>query len=86
LGGMLGWPGSDWDGAGGDTPLAADWRLAGQALHSFTHFHLVLDVLVADIPVGQNPQRGVFMPLHLSDLPTVMHKACDVALGALSSR
>jgi A/G-specific adenine glycosylase len=86
LGGMLGWPGSDWDGAGGDSPLAADWQLAGQALHSFTHFHLVLDVMVADIPIGQNPQRGAFMPLHPSDLPTVMHKACDVALGALSSR
>ena len=86
LGGMLGWPGSGWDGAGGDAPLAVGWRMAGQALHTFTHFHLVLDVMVADIPMGQNPQRGTFVPLRLSDLPTVMRKAYGVATGALSSR
>lgn len=86
LGGMLGWPGSDWDGAGGEMPLASDWRLAGQALHTFSHFHLILDVMVADIPMGQNPQRGTFLPLRPSDLPTVMGKAHIVATGALSSR
>lgn len=67
-------------------PLASDWRLAGQALHTFSHFHLILDVMVADIPMGQNPQRGTFLPLRPSDLPTVMGKAHIVATGALSSR
>jgi A/G-specific adenine glycosylase len=86
LGGMLGWPGSDWDSAGGTAPLATPWRIAGQARHTFTHFHLILDVLVADIHARPNPQRGAFMPLQPTDLPTVMRKAFAIATGALSSR
>ena len=79
LGGMLGWPGSDWDGAGGDAPLVADWRLAGQVRHVFTHFHLLLDVYVTEAASGTQPQRGQFQPLRPVDLPTVMRKAFDLA-------
>jgi A/G-specific adenine glycosylase len=84
LGGMLGWPGSDWDGAGGSAPLTTDWHLAGHARHTFTHFHLILDVYIADTTA--TPIRGTFMPLTPAALPTVMRKAYDVAAGALSSR
>ena len=86
LGGMLGWPGTGWDNATGDAPLQADWQLAGQALHSFTHFHLVLDVQITDAPQHATPLRGSFMPARPDDLPTVMRKAYDVAASALSPR
>lgn len=86
LGGMLGWPGSDWDGMAGTAPLVANWQTAGQALHSFTHFHLTLDVHIAEVDHNVTPQRGAFMPLRPADLPTLMRKAYDVAAGAFSPR
>lgn len=47
LGGMLGWPGSDWVLATGhrpqNPPIEARWhKLHGEVRHSFTHFHLLL--------------------------------------------
>lgn len=77
LGGMPGFPGDGWDGAGGDAPLAADWQPAGEVRHTFTHFHLVLKVLVAQ--ATGNPQRGEWRVLRPGDLPTVMRKAHDLA-------
>ena len=85
LGGMLGWPGSDWaeELPAHDPPLAADWRQAeGEALHTFTHFHLRLQVRLAEVPQGANPERGQFLrpeQFRPSDLPTVMRKAFDLA-------
>ena len=78
LGGMLGFPGSDWDGAGGPEPIAADWQDVGEVRHTFTHFHLTLTVHVAQT---QNlPHRGQFEhnfdPTHL---PTLMRTAWDAA-------
>lgn len=74
LGGMMGWPGSDW--VEGDPtpapPFKADWeKLSGDVRHTFTHFHLILQVYLThtapnDLPLIQN-----FNP---SDLPTVMRK------------
>ena len=89
LGGMLGWPGSDWDGGGGPAPLDADWRDAtGGVRHTFTHFHLRLEVAVAEVGANAAPLRGVFLPsdaFRPSDLPTVMRKAWDVAAVALDA-
>ena len=88
LGGMLGWPGSDWvdstrDRPAGEPPLDADWRtLPGEVRHTFTHFHLILDVRLAEVPQGAMPARGDFIPrdrFRPSDLPTVMRKAFDLA-------
>ena len=91
LGGMLGWPGSEWaDAAGprpaGTPPVAADWRrLPGSVRHTFTHFHLDLEVMVASVAdTDAIPTRyrhiadADFRP---SDLPTVMRKAFDLASG-----
>ncbi|MEL6566374.1 MAG: A/G-specific adenine glycosylase [Pseudomonadota bacterium] len=86
LGGMLGWPGSDWIDAQGARPVAppieADWtRVAGEVRHTFTHFHLLLDVMTARLPNDAAPQRGTFVPnarFRPSDLPTVMRKAFDL--------
>ncbi len=85
LGGMLGFPGSDWAVFAPDPapPVSGEWHpLAATVRHTFTHFHLSLAVLVAQVDKGANPERGQFMPMGAfrpSDLPTVMRKVLDVA-------
>ncbi|MEL7091771.1 MAG: A/G-specific adenine glycosylase [Pseudomonadota bacterium] len=87
LGGMLGWPGSEWVDAslprGTAPPIAADWvQISGEVRHTFTHFHLLLDVMHAELPQDSIPDRGHFVPradFRPSDLPTVMRKAFDLA-------
>ncbi len=85
LGGMLGWPCSDWsvDAPDPAPPLTANWIDHGlQVRHTFTHFHLKLTVLVADIPESAAPDRGHFIDKHAfqpSSLPTVMKKAIALA-------
>jgi len=87
LGGMLGWPGSDWVDASAPLPEStppapAQWQIAaGEVRHTFTHFHLVLTVMTATLPHSTNPERGAFMPpdqFAPSNLPTVMRKAFDL--------
>ena len=82
LGGMLGWPTSDWCEAPRDTPpFPADWMTSPeQVRHTFTHFHLILTVRMAIL--AEVPLSGTFSmtPKHQfcpSDLPTVMRKAYD---------
>lgn len=88
LGGMLGWPGSDWtdittDRPTGTPPIQAPWHdLPGEVRHTFTHFHLVLTVKVARIDPDVQPDRGSFVArqdFRPSDLPTVMRKAFDLS-------
>ncbi len=86
LGGMLGWPGSDWgDVAVAAPPVEAAWQeLGGEVRHTFTHFHLILTVFHADLAQDALPERGHFMDKHAfrpSDLPTVMRKAFDLWRG-----
>ncbi|PTX02907.1 A/G-specific adenine glycosylase [Pararhodobacter aggregans] len=87
LGGMPGWPGSDWgEDPAPQPPLTAEWtELPGVVKHTFTHFHLELTVLMAHVPLGANPQRGDFRPgFDPGDLPTVMRKVHDHASAASS--
>jgi A/G-specific adenine glycosylase len=85
LGGMLGWPGSDWvEGTPEpDPPIAADWQDPGlEVRHTFTHFHLKLALRLATVPLGTAPDRGTFVArqeFRPSALPTVMRKAFDLA-------
>lgn len=88
LGGMLGWPGSDWTDKTQPLPQAnppcdAEWqRIEGEVRHSFTHFHLVLHVFHADVAHTTDPAAGRFMQpteFRPTDLPTVMRKAFDLA-------
>jgi len=85
LGGMQGWPGTDWDRtSGSDTPpLVAEWAEAtGAVRHTFSHFHLLLTVMVAHVGPHARPLRGAFMlpeAFRPSGLPTVMRKAHDLA-------
>ncbi len=87
LGGMLGWPGSDWVDTAlphpdSTPPMQGDWRaVEGEVRHTFTHFHLILRVMVARLPQNAQPDQGEFKPLAAfspSDLPTVMRKAYDL--------
>lgn len=87
LGGMLGWPGSDWVDVtlphpDSTPPAFGDWEEhEGEVRHTFTHFHLILRVMTADVLPDAVPLRGAFMPkteFAPSDLPTVMRKAFDL--------
>ena len=87
LGGMWGFPGDGWDGAGGPPPIDAPWQEQGEVRHTFTHFHLILRLLVADLPAGADIRRGTLVPREAfrpGDLPTVMRKAWDIAASAFS--
>lgn len=91
LGGMLGWPGSNWaEGAPQDEPpLKADWQtLDAEARHTFTHFHLRLQIRFAIVPNDTLPETGEFLDpaaFRPSDLPTVMRKVFDLVRPALDS-
>jgi A/G-specific adenine glycosylase len=87
LGGMLGWPGSDWIDVSqprptGTPPLQADWRPhPGEVRHTFTHFHLILQIMRAEVDGQATPATGTFLApadFRPSDLPTVMRKAFDL--------
>jgi len=83
LGGMLGWPTTDWNAAPQDQPpFAADWQtLSEEVRHTFTHFHLILRIQTAALPKDRTPDTGFVQPKHAfrpSELPTVMRKAYDL--------
>ncbi len=91
LGGMLGWPTTDWsDSPQPSPPIAGDWLETGlEVRHTFTHFHLRLRLVVAALPKDARPDRGMFVGLadfRPSDLPTVMRKAHDLASAAFEDR
>jgi A/G-specific adenine glycosylase len=81
LGGMLGLPGTDWAEAAPQPrpPLPATWRPAGEVRHTFTHFHLVLQVETARVAAATAPDADWRDPAGLS-LPTVMAKALKLGL------
>ena len=86
LGGMLGFPGSDWAEAAPEhtPPAQADWQDIGEVRHTFTHFHLILTVMAATLTFAA--QRGTLMPatdFNPSDLPTLMRKAHALAVASL---
>ena len=86
LGGMAELPGTDWaeDAPPPAPPLEANWRAMGEVRHTFTHFHLVLTVLRADVSQGAVAGRGTWTPpdaLEDAALPTLMRKALDCGTG-----
>lgn len=83
LGGMIGFPGSDWSASPTpQPPLTAEWHEApAQVRHTFTHFHLQLRVMVAQADGPDFIPRDSFAP---AALPTVMRKVWDAAQSALS--
>lgn len=88
LGGMLGWPTTDWGDSPPETPpFPSGWiELETEARHTFTHFHLILRVKTTIAAATSAPNRGQFVPADAfspSALPTVMQKAYDLAAATL---
>ena len=88
LGGMLGWPGSDWgDDPAPAPPIDTNWTpLDAEARHTFTHFHLRLKIMWATVPVNTAPERGAFIPaaeFSPAALPTAMRKVYDLVAATL---
>lgn len=80
LGGMLGFPGTEWsiDTPAPKPPINAEWiKLSETVRHTFTHFHLVLTVMVAEVDETVDPKQGKFVEYRkdlAKTLPTVMRK------------
>jgi A/G-specific adenine glycosylase len=85
LGGMMEVPSTSWREAPWSeaearaaAPLEAAWRpLPGVVRHSFTHFHLELAVLAAELPRGSETAAGDWIGLEAlggQALPTLMKK------------
>ena len=89
LGGMRALPDDGWSARGdgaGDPPIAGGWRSAGTVSHGFTHFTLVLDVMVHRGSNWPETERGEgeWWPLaSLADagLPTLFARAAQRALA-----
>ena len=87
LGGMTELPGTAWrdvvwpaDEALHHVPMPADWRLAGEVRHGFTHFELRLTVFAAQ--VERIEAEGFLRPgaaLAQEALPSVMRKCVRMA-------
>lgn len=81
LGGMLGLPGTAW--LEREAPVAAakdwaEWRPAGTVKHTFTHFHLELEVMTAPAPKGFRAAKDQhWLAPAAARLPTVMRKAVE---------
>lgn len=90
LGGMLGWPGNDWAETPmpSTPPINADWcQIPAEARHTFTHFHLRLNIFVAQLPIDASANHGTFVEASAfrpSDLPTAMRKVFDLAQPELN--
>ncbi len=86
LGGMAELPGTDWAETPPPSapPLETDWRAMGDVRHTFTHFHLVLSVMRADVPLDAKAKRGNWIAAgRIEDeaLPTLMQKALACGFG-----
>ncbi|WP_373503458.1 A/G-specific adenine glycosylase [Aestuariivirga sp.] len=97
LGGMMEVPSTAWgekpDRPETDAPLAADWSaLPGLVEHTFTHFHLELEVLKAgSVSTGELLDDGDYRWTAQGDLPgealpTVMRKIVAHVLGGNAPR
>ncbi len=92
LGGMTEVPSTEWTEGGmpGDpsqaAPLRALWsRRPGVVRHTFTHFHLELEVWAADAPATADPADGSWVArrdLSGEALPSIMKKVVAHALKA----
>jgi A/G-specific adenine glycosylase len=86
LGGMMGLPGTPWaedlsEDVFAHAPVRAKWKKAGEATHTFTHFHLTLDVYAAPAPKAFRKRADQqWIALDDAKLPTVMRKAMRAAL------
>ena len=89
LGGMLGVPTTEWAEmpATEAPPIDGDWHSIGEVRHTFTHFHLILDVRLnraetrPSVPPGHRFQP---LPEAIDQMPTVFAKVCKLISGKQS--
>jgi A/G-specific adenine glycosylase len=88
LGGMRALPDDGWsaqaDGSG-KAPLAGEWRALGAVRHGFTHAHLTLTVMGAEV-TSDPPGEGQWWPtaqIAEAGLATLFLKAARLALAAV---
>ncbi|WP_417666805.1 A/G-specific adenine glycosylase [Roseibium sp.] len=97
LGGMTEVPGSEWadnfdlERALDHAPLTGDWhKRTGIVKHTFTHFHLELDIYACKAPSGLAAPDDFWWSVpedHASEaLPTVMRKALTAGLSRKADR
>lgn len=85
LGGMLGLPGTAWaeslpNKIVNAAPAKTKWKRIGEIEHTFTHFHLVLEVHTGVAPRGFRRGRDqLWVRPNEAQLPTVMKKAVGLA-------
>ena len=91
LGGMLGWPGSDWgDHAKDDPPCTADWATLPAEVRPHIHtFPPDPNGEMGNVASAKTETTGdlLYLSKHQfrpTDLPTVMRKAYDLAAPCLS--
>jgi A/G-specific adenine glycosylase len=79
---MLGLPGTEWTSAPKSAPpVRAKWRAVGAVRHTFTHFHLDLEVSIAAAPTKFTlPSGSLWTKPDDAKLPSVMKKALARAL------
>ncbi|MDE0112065.1 MAG: A/G-specific adenine glycosylase [Albidovulum sp.] len=90
LGGMLGWPGSKWNGdEDGGPPCDGAWTDTGEIIrHIFTHFELRLRIVAGMLPEDSKPEKGNFISktdFNPAELPAVMRKAYNAAAPYVSN-
>jgi A/G-specific adenine glycosylase len=92
LGGMAELPTTEWRAAAwseaealASAPFAAAWRRAGRIEHTFTHFHLELDVYVAETVERVEGDWRALERLGEAALPSLMKKAIRLALDGRAS-
>jgi len=88
LGGMLGFPTTDWnDAPEANPPADVVWvTLNERVSHTFTHFHLELTVLTSTIGGETALDRGYFVgniAFNPKSLPTVMRKVHTIVAATL---
>jgi len=96
LGGMTEVPGTSWGEEHPKAPYAAapfqaGWsKNCGMIQHTFTHFHLEVEVVTSTFPMEQAPAKNCWWALmdDVADeaLPTVMKKMLEVALPGVTRK
>lgn len=96
LGGMTEVPGTVWAEEKPALPFAAapyqaGWnKKCGTIRHTFTHFHLEVDVVMSLFPRGQEPAKNCWWAAHKDvsgeALPSVMKKILEQAIPAITKK
>ncbi len=83
LGGMLALPTSGWDGTDiSGPPITGDWQTIGEIRHTFTHFHLRVEVMHSIVPAGSNGHFMAKSALDSTGLPNLFRKALQLRFPA----